>query len=174
MAREVLLAVVLGAHGLKGELRVRAFTARAETLGAYGPLHARDGRAFTVKLVRAAKDGEAVVAFREIADRDAAEALKGLELFIARGALPEADKNEFYHADLLHLEAWDKDGRRLGKIAGVHNYGAGDVLEIACDDGSEILIAFTRDNVPEIDLAAGRVVVTVPEEDEADERGTVE
>jgi 16S rRNA processing protein RimM len=168
MAREVLLAVVLGAHGLKGELRVKAFTARAETLGAYGPLHTRDGRTFTVKLVRATTEGEAVVAFREIAEREAAEALKGTELFVSRAALPEAEAGEFYHADLLGLEVWDEDGRRLGKIAAVHNYGAGDVLEIAGDDGGEILIAFTRDNVPEIDLAAGRVVVAVPEETEGD------
>lgn len=167
MAREVLLAVVLGAHGLKGEVRVKTFTARPETLGSYGPLHTQDGTAFTVRLVRAGKDGEAVVAFREIGDRDGAEALKGAELFLDREALPATEPEEFYHADLLNLDVWDSDGHRLGKIAAIHNFGAGDVLEIASDDGSEILLAFTRDNVPEIDLAAGRVVVAVPEEDDA-------
>jgi 16S rRNA processing protein RimM len=167
MARDILLAVVLGAHGLKGDVRVKCFTTRPETLGRYGPLHGPDGRILTVKLVRAGKDGEAVVAFREIADRDAAEALKGLELFVERAALPTTAAEEFYHADLLGLEVWDSEGRRLGKIAVVHNYGAGDVLEIARDDGDEILIAFTRDNVPEIDIKAGRVTVAVPEEVEA-------
>ena len=138
MSRDVLLAVVLGAHGLKGEVRVKTFTAAPDKLGAYGPLHAADGRSFTVGALRVLKDGEAAVAFKEIADRSAAEKLKGLELTVARSALPPAEGEEFYHADLVGLAAEDEQGRRIGKVAAVHNFGASDVLAIARDDGSEV------------------------------------
>jgi 16S rRNA processing protein RimM len=169
VSRDVLLAVVLGAHGLKGEVRVKTFTAAPDKLGAYGPLHAADGRSFTVGALRVLKDGEAAVAFKEIADRSAAEKLKGLELTVARSALPPAEGEEFYHADLVGLAAEDEQGRRIGKVAAVHNFGASDVLAIARDDGSEVLIAFTRENVPRIEMKAGRIIVAVPEETEADE-----
>ena len=167
MPRDVLLAAIIGAQGLKGEVRLKTFTASPEALSAYGVLHAKDGRVFTFVSLRAGKNGEAVASFQEVADRNAAEALKGTELFVARAALPPADVEEYYHADLVGLTAEDTEGRRLGKIAAVHNYGASDVLVIACDDDDEILIAFTRENVPEIDVKSGRVVVAVPEEDEA-------
>jgi 16S rRNA processing protein RimM len=165
--REILLAAILGAHGLKGEVRVKTFTEAPDRLGAYGPLHAKDGRAFTLESVRPGKDGEAVAAFAEVRDRSAAEALKGTELFVSRSSLPEAANGEFYHADLVGLDAEDSEGRRIGKVQAVHNYGAGDVLVIAGDGGEEILIAFTRENVPEIDVKAGRLIVAVPEEVEA-------
>ncbi|MDE2184233.1 MAG: ribosome maturation factor RimM [Alphaproteobacteria bacterium] len=169
MDRDVLLAAVIGAHGLKGEVRVKTFTESPDRLGAYGPLHARDGRSFTVEAVRPAGAGEAVVALREVADRSAAEALKGVELFVTRAVLPMTGEGEFYHADLVGLSAEDSEGRRIGRITGVHNFGAGDVLVIAGEAGEEILLAFTRANVPEIDMAAGRVVVAVP--DEIEDRG---
>ncbi len=172
MSRDVLLAAVIGAHGLKGEVRVKTFTATPDKLGAYGPLHAKDGRVFTLAALRPGKDGEAVVSFVEVADRTAAEALKGAELFVPRAALPPAQAEEFYHADLIGLPVEDTQGRRLGKVAAIHNYGASDVLVIARDDGDETLIAFTRENVPEIDVKSGRLVVAVPEEDEAE--GNVE
>lgn len=167
MQRDVLLAVVLGAHGLKGEVRVKAFTAEPEKLGAYGPLHAKDGRLFTVEALRPGKTGEAVAALAEVRDREAAEALKGTELFVKRAALPDTESGEFYHADLVGLDAEDSDGRRIGKVLSVQNYGAGDVLVILADTGDEILLAFTRDNVPEIDMKAGRLIVAVPEEVDA-------
>jgi 16S rRNA processing protein RimM len=165
--REILLAAILGAHGLKGEVRVKTFTEAPDRLGAYGPLHAKDGRAFTLESVRPGKEGEAVAAFAEIRDRNAAEALKGTELFVSRAALPEAANGEFYHADLVGLDAEDNQGRRIGKVQAVHNYGAGDVLVIAGDGGEEILIAFTRENVPEIDVKGGRLIVAVPDEVES-------
>lgn len=166
--RDVLLAVVLGAHGLKGEVRVKTFTATPEQLSAYGPLHAKDGRRFTVKLLRpgvgAAKADEAVVGFAEVTDRNAAEALKSTELYVSRAALPEADGDEFYHADLIGLDADDSEGRRIGKVLSVQNYGAGDVLVLVAPTGEEIWLAFTRENVPEIDVPNGRIIVAVPDE----------
>jgi 16S rRNA processing protein RimM len=170
MQRDVLLAVVLGAHGLKGEVRVKTFTETPERLGAYGPLHAADGRVFTLEHRRPDKDSETIAAFAEIRDREAAEALKGTELYVARAVLPDAAGDEFYHADLIGLLAQDKEGRRIGKVQSVQNYGAGDVLAIASDTGDEILLAFTRDNVPEIDLKAGRLIVAVPDEVDAGDR----
>lgn len=167
MNRDILLGAIVAAHGLKGEVRVKTFTETPGKFGAYGPLHARDGRIFTLTALRAGENGEAVAAFREIADRTAAEGLKGTELFVARAALPPAEAEEFYHADLIGLSAEDTEGRRIGTVAAIHNYGAGDVLAIAGDGGEEILIAFTRVNVPEIDPKAGRIVVAVPDETEA-------
>ena len=174
MTRDVLLAAVLGAHGLKGEVRVKTFTETPDRLGAYGPLHAADGRVFTPVMVRAVRDGEAVAGFAEVADRSAAEALKGTELFVARDALPEAAGEEYYHADLVGLDAEDDLGRRIGKVTAIRNFGASDVLAILRDDGDEVLIAFTRENVPLIDVKARRLVVAVPEETEAGDRGNLE
>ena len=174
MNRDVLLAAVLGAHGLKGEVRVKTFTEMPERLGAYGPLHAADGRVFTPVIVRAVRDGEAVAGFAEVTGRSAAEALKGTELFIARDALPEAAGEEYYHADLVGLDAEDDLGRRIGKVTAIRNFGASDVLAILRDDGDEVLIAFTRENVPLIDVKARRLVVAVPEETEAGSRGNLE
>jgi 16S rRNA processing protein RimM len=174
MQRDVLLAAILGAHGLKGEVRVKTFTEAPERLGAYGPLHAKDGRAFTLEAVRPGKEGEAVAGFAEIRDRDGAEALKGTELYVSRAALPQAENGEFYHADLVGLDAEDTAGRRIGKVLSVQNYGAGDVLVIMADTGDEILIAFTRDNVPEIDVKAGRLTVAVPDEVDGGPEKTME
>jgi 16S rRNA processing protein RimM len=172
-ARDVLMAAVIGAHGLKGEVKVKAFTVDPETLGAYGPLHAKDGRRFTVEVLRpvGGRDDEAIVAFAEVKDRNASEALKGTELFVARDKLPDAGGNEFYHADLVGLEAFDTDGRRIGTVQSIQNYGAGDVLVIAADEGEEILLAFTKDNVPDLDVANGRITVAVPDEIDAGDEG---
>jgi 16S rRNA processing protein RimM len=169
--RDVLMAAVIGAHGLRGEVKVKTFTAALDALNAYGPLHAKDGRRFTIEALRPTGDDEAVVAFAEIKDRNASEALKGTELFVARDKLPAAEANEYYHTDLVGLDAFDPEGHRIGTIKSIQNYGAGDVLVIAAD-GEEILLAFTRDNVPEIDLADSRIIVAVP--DEVGERGDEE
>lgn len=172
MSSDILLAVVVAPHGLKGEVRVRLFTSGAEKLGSYGALHTGDGRVLNVATARDVKAGESIVAFKGIADRDAAEAFKGAELFVSRGALPALDKTEFYHADLVGLSAYDAEDRLLGSVAAIHNYGASDVIEIARNDGDSVLLAFTRENVPVIDVKGRRIVVAVPEEVEA--RKTVE
>ena len=176
MPADILLGVVIGAHGLKGEVKVKTFTETPERLGAYGPLHAKDGRVFMVAAVRVTAPDGAVVCFDGISDRNAAEALKGVELFVARAALPETEAEEFYHADLVGLRAEDEEGRLIGLVRGIHNFGAGDVLDIEKPDGSEALLPFTRDFVPVVDVKVGRLVVAVPEEIEAraDNPGAVE
>jgi 16S rRNA processing protein RimM len=173
MARDVLLGVVTGAQGLKGEVKVKTFTQSPERLGAYGALHDKDGRVFHVASVRAAKD-VAIAAFKEITDRNGAEALKGVELFVSRDALPAAEVDEFYHADLVGLAAEDTEGRAIGTVRAIHNFGAGDVIEILRADGDEVFLPFTREVATLIDTEAGRIVIAAPEEIEAETLGNVE
>jgi 16S rRNA processing protein RimM len=175
MPRDVLLAAVIGAHGLKGEVKVKTFTESPEALARYGALRTRDGRAFHVAQVHATKPDEAIVAFKDVSDRNAAERLKGEELFVSRDTLPALEGHEFYHADLIGLRAEDEDGRTIGTVHALHNFGAGDVIEIARPDGDTVLLAFTRENVPSIEIEQGRISVAVPEEVEArTPRGNVE
>ena len=169
MTRDVLIAAVIGAHGLKGEVKLKSFAETPETLARYRRLHAKDGRVFSVTQLR----GE-VAAFAEVPDRSAAEALKGLELFVAREALPGTGDNEFYHADLVGLTAMDEEDRAIGTVKAIHKYGAGDVIEIARPDGDTVLLPFARDFVPIVDLANARIVIAVPDEIELGEKGTVE
>ena len=156
--RDVLIAAVIGAHGLKGEVKLKLFT---DQLMRYPTLHARDGRAFTLNAAR----GE-VASFAEVADRSAAEALKGLELFVDREALPATEEGEFYHADLIGLVAMDEADREIGTIKAIHNYGAGDVIEISRGPDDTVMLPFARDFVPVVDIASGRVIVAVPEDRE--------
>ena len=174
MAEPILLATVIGPHGLKGEARVKLFTHIARSLAAYGPLRTREGRALVVRDARDAKAGEAIVTFEGIDDRSGIDALKGHDLLVSRDALPEPATNEYYHVDLIGLRAEDNEGRNLGLVQAIHNFGAGDVVEIARPDGDTVLLAFTKENVPSIDPKAGRIVVAVPEEIEAQTRGNVE
>ena len=166
MARDILLAAIIGAQGLQGAVKVKLFTETSESLARYGVLKDKHGKQFEITAIRPAKDGEAVISFSGIADRSTAEALKGTELFVARSQLPAPGEEEFYHADLIGLEARDSEGRVLGKVTAVHNYGASDVIEIARPDGDTVLLAFTRETVPVIAISAGHIIVAVPEDDE--------
>jgi 16S rRNA processing protein RimM len=169
LSRDVLLAAVIGAQGLKGAVKAKIFAAAPEALTRYGALHDGSGRKFEITAFRPGKAGEAVMSFQGVDSREAAEALKGTSLYIARVALPAIGEEEFYHADLIGLEAQDGEGRVLGKVAAIHNFGAGDVIEIMRADGDNVLLAFTRETVPLIDIAGGRIVVAVPEDDEGND-----
>ena len=166
MARDVLLAAVIGAQGLKGEVKAKLFTATPDALPCYGVLHTKAGRRLKITAFRPAKEGEAVIAFEGVADRNAAEALKGTELFVAREALPKPAEDEFYHADLIGLEVRDSEGRVLGKVIALHNFGASDVLEFSRPDGDSVHLAFTKETAPVINIAEGFIVVAVPEDAE--------
>ncbi|MBI3675655.1 MAG: ribosome maturation factor RimM [Proteobacteria bacterium] len=174
MLGDVLLGVVIGAQGLKGEVKVKTFTQTPDAVARYGTLHTKDGRKLRVATSRAPKDDIIVVRFEGVADRNAAEALKGTELHVARGMLPETGTQEFYHADLIGLRADDEEGRFIGKVVSIENYGAGDVIEIARDDGSTVLLPFSKTFVPQVEIENGRIVVAVPEEVETGEKGNVE
>jgi 16S rRNA processing protein RimM len=166
MSRDILLGAIIGAQGLKGEVKVKTFTETPENLGAYGPLHSADGRRFKVVSSRAIKGDAAIVRFEGISDRSDAEELKGVQLFVHRDQLPDTQAEEFYHADLIGLSAEDEEGRLIGKVASIHNFGAGDVIEIARADGSDVLLPFTREFVPVVDMKSGRIVIAAPEESE--------
>ena len=166
MRRDVLLVAVIGAVGLKGEVRAKLFTATPDALPRYRSLHTAQGRTLVITAFRPSKEGEAVIAFEGVGDRDAAEALKGAELYVDRAMLPETGEDEFYHADLIGLEARDGEGRVLGKVAALHNFGASDVIELIRSDGDSVHLAFTRETVPVLNIEAGYIVVAVPEDDE--------
>ncbi len=165
--RFVTLATIGAPHGVKGEVRVKSFAADPTALGAYGPLLAKDGRAFEIERLRPLKGDMLVVKFRGIDERTAAEKLNRLTLYIERSALPEPADGEFYHADLIGLAVFDASGAQLGTVIAVENFGAGDILEIAPERGPTLLVPFTKSAVPDIDIAAGRLVVAPPAEIEA-------
>jgi 16S rRNA processing protein RimM len=151
----VLMAVIGAAHGIKGELRVKTFTGEPLGLASYGPLFAKDGRAFEIADIRPA-GSVVVVRFKGVADRSSAEALTGIELFVDRAALPAAgDDGEFYHTDLIGLGVKDKTGAMLGTVTSVQNYGGGDILELTLGGRKGVPIPFTEAAVPEVDVAGG-------------------
>ena len=154
----VQMAVIGAAHGVRGELRVKTFTGDSLALGDYGPLYAKDGRAFEIEDIR--PSGEVVVVrFKGIRDRTVAEALTGTELFVDRSMLPAEEEDEFYHADLVGLVVRDETGGDAGKVTAVQNYGGGDILEINFRGRKGLLIPFTQAAVPEVDIAGGFIRV---------------
>ncbi|KQZ29564.1 16S rRNA processing protein RimM [Mesorhizobium sp. Root552] len=153
----VQMAVIGAAHGIKGELRVKTFTGAPEALGDYGPLSTRDGRIFEVLSIRPAGN-VAVVRFKGIDGRTAAEALTGTELFVDRSALPESiEEDEFYQADLIGLAVKDDTGAIIGKVLAVQNFGGGDILDLMVGSRKGVLIPFTQAAVPEVSIAGGFV-----------------
>ena len=165
---KICVGVVVGAQGIQGAVRIKPFTDRPEAIAAYGPVTDEQGaRRFEVRVVGQAR-GVVTAELSGVKDRNAAEALKGLRLYVPRAALPEPDVEEFYHADLIGLAAERADGTPLGRVAAVLDHGAGTYLEIAPEDGGRpLIVPFTRASVPVVDLAAGRLVIEPPAEVEA-------
>jgi 16S rRNA processing protein RimM len=164
--RLILVGRVAGAFGVKGELRITSYTDDPVALVRYRDLRRSDGApALTLTTGRAQK-GALVGRASEVATREGAEALRGLELFVPRDVLPPPDEDEFYLADLIGLAAVDPDGAPLGRIKSVQNFGAGDLLEIAPEAGPSWWAPFTREAAPEVKLAEGVVVVVKPAESE--------
>jgi 16S rRNA processing protein RimM len=166
----ILLGRISGAHGIRGEVVIHAYTVTPESIGAYGPVFDKAGtRSFEVASARATPKG-VVARLKGVGDRTAAEALKGVELYVNRDRLPAAAEGEFYHADLIGLAAVAPEGMQIGEIVAVQNFGAGDLLEIRLAASGKIeLVPFTEAVVPEIDIAAGRAVVAMPAAASGDE-----
>jgi 16S rRNA processing protein RimM len=159
VADRICVAQIGAAHGIRGEVRLRPFTGDPMAITSYGPLESEDGtRRFEIEALRPSKD-LFVARLAGVKDRNAAEALTNLKLYVSRDRLPPAAEGEFYHADLVGLAAVTPDGTSLGTVTAVHNFGAGDVIEIKPASGEALLVPFTDAAVPEIDLAAGRMVV---------------
>lgn len=160
----ICVAAIATAHGVQGALKLRAFTERPEDVAAYGPIHDRGGRRLFELTILAQMPGGVIAKAEGIDDRDAALALRGMELFVPRSALPQLEPDEFYVSDLQGLPVERADGSPVGTVRALVNHGAGDVLEVMSDDGRSLALPFNRQTVPEVDLAQGRVVVDPPAE----------
>jgi 16S rRNA processing protein RimM len=164
----VCVARIGAAHGTRGEVRLWPFTADPEAVGRYGALETADGsRLLKIETLRPSKDFF-VARFKDITDRSAAERLRNVDLYVPRERLPAPGADEFYHADMIGLRAEDTAGTPLGTVIDVHNFGAGDLLEIApvasqdLANRDTILVPFTVATVPEVSIPTGRIVVDAP------------
>jgi len=164
--RLILVGRVAGAFGVRGEIRITAYTDDPEALARYRELKRADGSPALTLIGGRAQKGALITRATEVATREDAEALRGLELFVPRSALPPPEEDEYYLADLIGLAAVTPDGAPLGRIKSVQNFGAGDLLEIAPETGPSWWLPFTRDAVPEVRIADGVVVAVRPEEAE--------
>lgn len=162
MPDRVCVGVILGAHGLRGAVRIKSFTERPTDLAAFGPVEDEAGRRFRLRPVGEVK-GAVTAQLDGVVERNAAEALKGVKLFVARSALPPPEEEEFYYSDLIGLAVERIDGAPLGKVKAVFDFGGGDVIEVAGPDRT-VMFSFTRTVVPVVDLAGRRLVVDPPVE----------
>ena len=168
MANRICVARIGAAHGVRGEVKLWSFTEDPAAVATYGPLETQDGaQRFEIEALRPAKD-HFVARIAGVDDRDAAEKLRNLELFIPRTRLPKIDDADtFYHADLIGLDAVTPDGTQVGTVQALHNFGAGDIIEIMPAGSSHpLMLPFNEATVPTIDLAAKQIVVVPPAEPE--------
>lgn len=165
MSERVCIGAVAGAFGVKGELRLKSFTAEPTDLATYGPVETETGaQSFVITLTGQATKGALVARLSGVTTKEQADALRGARLYVARERLPALPDDEFYHADLIGLEVYDTGGSLLGRVKSVQNHGASDLLEIQGPGlKSTVLLPFTRDAVPTVDLASGRIIADPPD-----------
>ena len=164
MADRIRVARIGAAHGVRGEVKLWSFTQDPAAVADYGPLETEDGKQrFEIEALRPAKDFM-VARIAGVADRDAATKLCNLELFVSRDKLPPIDEPDtFYHADLVGMAAVTPEGTPLGKVTALHNFGAGDLIEIATTLGGEpLLLPFTEAIVPKVDMKLRQVIIVLP------------
>ncbi|MGR3506824.1 MAG: ribosome maturation factor RimM [Paracoccaceae bacterium] len=163
MSDLICVAVIAGAFGVRGEVRLKSFTADPVAIGEYAPLVTEDGsRSFDLALASQLSNG-LLVRLSGVTTKEEADALKGVKLYVPRDRLPGLPDDEYYHADLIGLEVLDTGGNVLGRIKAVLNHGAGDILEVQVPGASDtVLLSFTLDAVPTIDLDQGRVIADPP------------
>lgn len=167
-AARICVARIGAAHGVRGEVRLWPFTEDPLAVLQYGPLTTKDGaRSFEVVRARETKD-HLVATLKGVTTRDEAERINGLELYIARDKLPPTDDDEYYHADLIGLRAVNAAGEELGKVVAMHNFGAGDIIEIGTFKGPSLMLPFTNAVVPAVDIKGGTVTIELPAEIEGD------
>ena len=165
---QVCVARIGAAHGVRGAVKLWTFTEDPFAVKRYGPLSTKDGaRQFEIASAREG-NGHLVAQLKGITTRDEAERLNGLELYVTREKLPATDEDEYYHADLIGLAAVTTAEETLGRVIAIHNFGAGDILEIAPPQGATMLLPFTNAVVPTVDIAGGRVLIELPQEVEDD------
>ena len=166
---QICVARIGAAHGVRGAVKLWTFTEDPLAVKHYGPLMTKDGaRQFEVTHAREAR-GHLVATLKGVATREEAERLNGVELYVAREKLPATSEDEYYHTDLIGLAAVDAAGESLGRVIAIHNFGAGDIIEIAPPNGATLVLPFTNAVVPTVDLEGGRVVIELPDEIEGDD-----
>ena len=169
MPAQICIARIGAAHGVRGAVKLWTFTEDPFAVKRYGPLSTKDGaRQFEVTDAREAK-GHLVATLKGVTTRDEAERLNGVELYIAREKLPATEEDEYYHTDLIGLAAVTTADQPLGRVVAIHNFGAGDIMEIAPLQGATMLLPFTSAVVPTVDLKAGRVVIELPDDIEGED-----
>lgn len=170
MGPRVRVGVVVGVHGVRGAVRIKSFTEEPADIGFYSPVESADGAVkYRLKVTGEVK-GAVIARLEGVEDRDAAWALKGTELWVPRERLPRLEEDEFLYSDLVGLAVEAVDGKRLGTVRAVADYGAGDVLDIRLEPKGDMMVPFTRDSVPEVDVPGGRLVVVPPVYAEGDEK----
>jgi len=169
MPDKVCVARIGAAHGVRGAVKLWTFTEDPFAVKEYGPLSTKDGaRQFELASAREAKD-HLVATFKGVTTREEAERLNGIELYIPRDKLPATEDDEYYHTDLIGLAAVTTADEPLGRVVAIHNFGAGDIIEIAPPAGATMLLPFSNAVVPTVDISGGRVVIELPDEIEGDE-----
>jgi 16S rRNA processing protein RimM len=159
MSERVCMGVIVGVHGVRGVVRLKSFAEAEADILSYGPLEDEGGKSYKLTPQGRAK-GVLLARVEGVADRDAAEALKGTMLYVSREALPAVDDNEFYHADLIGLRVERLDGSNLGSVLAVHDFGAGDLIDVQLVGTAQtVLLPFNAATVPVVDLEGGRLVV---------------
>ena len=160
-------------HGVRGEMRLKSYTGDPLAIADYTPLTDKTGeRRFVFKSVRPFKDDLLIVKIDGITDRDKAATLTNCEIYMDRALLPPADEDEFYHADLIGLKAVDDHMTDIGIVLALHNFGAGDIVEIKpLAGGASLLLPFTKAIVPHVDIKAGTITIVMPDEIEGEEDG---
>ncbi|MEM8537996.1 MAG: ribosome maturation factor RimM [Pseudomonadota bacterium] len=165
MTERICIAAIAGAFGVKGEVRLKSFTAHPEDVATYGPARSEDGaHSFTISLTGQSTKGALIARLSGVTAKEAADALRGVRLYVDRDRLPNLPDDEFYHADLIGLEVLDTGGGVLGRVKSVLNHGAADLLEIHGPGlQTTVLLPFTQEIVPTIDLEAGRLIADPPD-----------
>ena len=159
----IVVGAIAGAYGVRGEVRVKSFCADPQDIEGYAPLTDKDGKAYTLALLRPTKNAW-IARVAEVETKEQADALKGTQLFARRDQLPALPDDEFYHTDLIGLEVFDTGGTPLGKVKAVLNHGASDLLELHVPGASAtVLLPFTQAAVPTVDLTSGRIIADPPD-----------
>ena len=168
----ICVGAIAGVRGLKGQVGIKSFTANPDSIADYGPVTTEDGGKSFLLTIKSRTKGLLIAQLDGIDDRDSAEGLKGERLYVPRAALPKPALDEFYQTDLIGLTAETKNGEILGEIEAFHNFGASDIIEIVCNDKSHeenLMVPFTNEVVPEVDIKGRRVVINLPRYLDVDE-----
>ena len=161
-AGRICLGMIVGVHGVRGHLKIKAYTGNPAALDRYGPLSLDDGRLLHLKVKSVSAKGPVIAMAQEVTDRDEAELMRGLELFISRDALPPVENDEVYHTDLIGLDARGMDGEAIGVIVGLHDFGAGDIIEVKPPSGPTMMLPFAPEYRDEVRPEAGFVTLSPP------------